>query len=63
MKKAKIALCSLVFLMGMLSFAGPVQANLDHCEAGFHACIEAADGGDEANDCVDGYLECIGYDG
>lgn len=61
MMSAKTAFCSLVFLVGMLSLAGPVQAD-EHCEEGFHACIEAADDGDEANDCVDGYLECIDYE-
>ena len=45
----------------MLFSAGPVLAD-GHCDAGFDACIEAADGGDEANECVDGYLECIGYE-
>lgn len=43
--------------------ANTVNAHPEHCTAGFHACVEVADGDSEAQeDCVNGWFACIGYE-
>ncbi len=50
------------FLISIIS-VNTANAHPEHCIAGFHACVEVADGDSEAQeDCVNGWFACIGYE-
>lgn len=61
MKRNPILLVFIAIFLFSFSMVDIANAQ-EHCEAGWNACMDAADNGDERADCVDAWLACIGYE-